>query len=569
MRWLYGLLLLLCGAHSSGQVNRYDVVIDEIMADPSPVRGLPEVEFIELKNVSSKGVNLNGWKISDATGTATVNQSYVLQPDSFVILCSTSASVQLSSFGATLGIPNFPSLDNDGELLTLRAGDGRVIHALAYSKLWYGNALKSEGGWTLEMMDVANACSGASNWTASRAESGGTPGKKNSVDAVNRDGKGPVLLRSYARDSLSLVLTFDEPLDSASATVAEKYKVSDGIGIPRSVVAVSPLFTQLILFLNLPLQKNKPYTVEAKKVPDCSGNLNLPADPVKTGLAVRVDTPDIVINEILFNPKPGGGDYVEVYNGSKNIVDLKELFMGNRSSLNTIGNLHQLAPESRLLFPDEYLVLTADASILQQDYLVKNPAAVIEMPLPSYPDDKGTVVLLNNAGKVIDELRYDEKWHFKLIDDRQGVALERISFNKPTQDPANWHSAATKAGYGTPTYRNSQASLYPQLDGTVTISPQLFSPNNDGRDDFTTIAYQLQEPGYVCNITLFNVQGFVVRMLVRNALCGTSGYFRWDGLDEKNNALPGGQYIALIEFFDLHGKTGRFKQVITLVKRVQ
>ncbi len=66
---------------------------------------------------------------------------------------------------------------------------------------------------------------------------------------------------------------------------------------------------------------------------------------------------------------------------------------------------------------------------------------------------------LNAQGNIIDELVYNEKWHFKLIDNDEGVALERIDYNAPTQQQDNWHSAASSVGYGTPTYKNSQYKL--------------------------------------------------------------------------------------------------------------
>jgi hypothetical protein len=49
--------------------------------------------------------------------------------------------------------------------------------------------------------------------------------------------------------------------------------------------------------------------------------------------------------------------------------------------------------------------------------------------MPSFNDDKGTALLLNAQGEVVDELAYNEKWHFKLMDHYDGVALERIDYN--------------------------------------------------------------------------------------------------------------------------------------------
>jgi hypothetical protein len=187
--------------------------------------------------------------------------------------------------------------------------------------------------------------------------------------------------------------------------------------------------------------------------------------------------------------------------------------------------------------------------------------------MPSYNDDEGNVIILNAQGNIVDELKYDEKWHFKLIDNREGVALERIDYNAATQNSDNWHSAATSVGYGTPTYKNSQYRIDLQAQGEITLTPEIISPDNDGMDDFATIDYLFPTAGYVANITIFDATVRTVRYLQRNALCGIKGSYRWDGLGEKNQRLPVGIYIIYTGVFNLEGKRRQFKNTIVLARR--
>jgi hypothetical protein len=562
-------LMMLFTINSHAQVaNRYDIVIDELMADPTPQVALPNNEWIELRNTSSTTFNLLGWRIGDATGQSGTMPSYNLLPDSFVIVCTGSAVAAMSVYGPTISVTSFPSLDNTGDVIYLRSPQNRIIHAVSYADIWYQNELKKDGGWTLEMIDTKNPCSGFTNWKASTDIKGGTPGRKNAVDALNADAAAPQLLRAYAADSINITLVFDESLDSLKAATAANYSISDGIGVPQSAIAGAPAFDKVSLRLNAPLSRNKVYTITVSAVTDCKGNLIASQNTARVGLSEIADSLDIVINEILFNPKSNGTDFVEIYNSSNKIIDLKQMYIANRSTAGVISNIKQLSADNYLFFPQNFMVITEDPAVIKRNFITENmDAFVTVVSMPSFNDDEGDVIILNAQGNITDELKYDEKWHFKLIENREGVALERIDYNAATQNEENWHSAATSVGYGTPTYKNSQYRLDLQVQGAITVTPEIVSPDNDGIDDFATIDYSFPTPGYVASITIFDANGRAVRYLQRNALCGIKGNFRWDGLGEKFQKIPVGIYVIYTEVFNLKGKKKQFKNTIVLARR--
>ena len=560
-------LLLISFFVKAQSINRYDVVISEIMVDPSPVIGLPNNEWIELKNISASPINLQGWRIADASGQSGAMAAYILQPGSMVIICANSAATSLSVYGDVLPVTSFPSLDNDGELISLKTENNQVMHAIAYNITWYKNELKKEGGWSLEMINPQNPCAGISNWTASIDNNGGTPGLINSVHSLTTDHSLPVLKRSYSTGNSTVILVFDEGIDSASAVPISNYQADNGLIITDAIV-LEPLFNEIQLHFNQPMEPGKIYSITATNIRNCNGQALPPQNTVRTGIKEDISVMDLVVNEILFNPRSNGNDFVEYFNRSEKIIDAADLYIANRNSSGDISSARPISDVPFLIFPGDYFVATTDLENLQLNYLVKDPGAVFELPsLPSFPDDEGIVLLLNKLGDVIDEVNYHRNWHFKLIDNDEGISLERIDPDASSQLSANWQSAASTAGYGTPTYVNSQLKQSGISDMAISISPKIFSPDNDGQDDFVMINYAFDEPGYVANVTLFDAAGRPVKNLVRNGTLAQHGSWKWDGLDENNQALPVGNYIIFTEIFNLQGSTKKFKNVVVLAKR--
>ena len=365
-----------------------------------------------------------------------------------------------------------------------------------------------------------------------------------------------------------MIAIFDEPVDSLVGAMVGNYLIDGSLSI-ASATTIAPLFNSVQLKVNTAFTINTVYTLTVNNLADCAHNTIGSANKAKVGLPEEASTQNLVINEILFNPKSNGFDYVEFYNQSNKIIDASKLFVANRNSTGDIGSIKKIFPTAYYVFPGDYFVITEDASSLEMNYHVKNPDGVIVLPsLPSYPDDEGDVILLNEQGNVIDEVKYKNDWQFKLIDDPEGVSLERIDPAGASRDATNWHSAASTAGYGTPTYKNSQYKQTQAVDATIEIMPKTFSPDNDGHDDVATIQYKVIEPGYIANIIIYDSQGRAVRYLVKNSTLGINGLWNWDGLDEEQTKLPIGIYIVYTEIFNLQGKKQHFKNAVVLAGKL-
>ncbi|MET0638285.1 MAG: lamin tail domain-containing protein [Chitinophagaceae bacterium] len=564
MRFLVFTLCFLIPLAAVSQ-ERYSVIIQEIMSDPSPTVGLPSYEWIEIRTRSKEEVNLQGWRIADQAGQSGMLAAYLLQPDSILLVGSTSALPFLSAFGPAIAVTSFPSFDNEGETISLLKADNFVIHAVRFEPGWHRNELKKEGGWTLEMIDPTKPCSGKSNWTSSNDARGGTPGTINSVNGSSADDQPPGLLRTYTPDPSGIVLVFDETIDSLKASVITAYQAS-GIRFMEAF-PTAPLFTEVYLTMDAPLTTKQVYTLRVSGIGDCYGNI-AGTETASVGIPGTAVAGDLAINEILFNPVPSGYDYVEILNNGKEIVDLKTLHLANRNSSGDLNDLVPLSEGPFLFFPGEYVVATSDPELLALHFSSSNPRSFhFIRSLPGFADDKGAVVLTGPQGEVIDEVNYSEKWHFPLLVNREGIALERINADWGSDHPSNWHSASSASGYGTPGYRNSQLMDVPDTNSGVKIQPAVFSPDNDGLDDLCFIHFGLPSPGYVADVRIYNLYGKLVRHLVRGDLLSGSGYWTWNGLDENGQRLPAAAYIVLTAVFNLEGKTKRYRNVLVLAYR--
>lgn len=220
---------------------------------------------------------------------------------------------------------------------------------------------------------------------------------------------------------------------------------------------------------------------------------------------LRPQVLDIVINEVLFNPIDGDNDFVEIINRSQKDLCIKDLQIANYYALKP-SNFKSITDSYIFMKPQEIRVLCTSKESLLHYHPFALEHRIIELEsMPSYNNDEGSVVLVLDSN-IIDEFHYNEKLHFDLLQDVEGVSLERISTE--INAVKNWHSAAEQVGFSTPTLPNSQAHLLIEPLHTMTLSPEIISPNNDGLDDVLSLQLCFSESGYRGRILIFNTQGF-------------------------------------------------------------
>ncbi|MFM6953395.1 MAG: lamin tail domain-containing protein [Sphingobacteriaceae bacterium] len=530
-----------------------EVLINEIFADPSPQIDLPSVEFVELWNTTDFPISLKSWTYSDGTSTATIGNNSI-DPHEFVLLCALADVPNFTPFGKVLGLSTWPSLNNTGDHLLLKNANGKLIDEVYYADTWYKDAAKKQGGWSLELINPKALCSGIQNWGASIDVSGGSPGKSNSIYSNGLNPDPLKLLSASLLDSVTLSVSYNRFVDSSSAVVPNHYNLNNGMGQPLSAVAIAPYFTEVYLKFGAALTRGLSYTLSSTQVSDCSGVLlQAPNNSSNFYLPKKILTGDLLLSEILFNPRVGGVDFVEIYNSTDHPLDLKDIGIASADDQNKLINLKPVSALTNLIPSKAYRVLTTDTDNILTNYSVAQPNTLVKVgSLPSFNDDSGVVILVRDSIRI-DQFNYSDKMHFSLLSNTEGVSLERSLFSLPANTPGNFRSAAASVGFASPGVQNSQFVEDKKSKDALTLSSPTLSPDNDGFEDVLTVLYHWELPGEVANVRIYTEQGQLVRYLIKNQSLGTEGVWIWDGLNEQAERVPIGIYILKVQVFNTNG----------------
>ncbi|MFC2136495.1 lamin tail domain-containing protein, partial [Bacteroidota bacterium] len=274
---------------------------------------------------------------------------------------------------------------------------------------------------------------------------------------------------------------------------------------------------------------------------------------------------DLVFNEIMFDPADDNTEYIEIYN--RGSVDVE---IGAWSINDETENKYFLSQASRIISPGEFYLIAADSSIINY-YSLQNFTDNISIQNESSLSlsNSGEKITLKDLwGNTIDSISYDPDWHNRNILTTKNKSLEKINCNISSCQSSNWSTSVNEAG-GTPGIVNSINLEALESEARISISPNPFSPDNDGYEDHTIISYTLTQTTAQMRMKVFDSKGRLVREILNNQPSGSSGSIIFDGLNDDGRPLKIGIYIIFIEALNsASGVVDVLKDVVVVARRL-
>lgn len=523
-----------------------DVVINEIMADPSPSRGLPEVEYVELHNTLPFAISLTDWKWVNSTTIKTIPTGHI---DSlgYVIVCDADAVFNFNV--PVIGIESFGLLTNGGDSLSLISPQGQTIDFVVYSLQDYDPS-GEEGGFSLEQICPTLGCSDHFNWKQTCASEGGTPGQSN-CQFQNTRPQTPFTILDIGVDTLGQVFLWTPyPIHQDSVVL---FNNEFNFIAPIKHLSDSAWFDASFLS-NFPSGE-----MSIQELTSCLLD-TLSHLPITITIPKGAEQNELVITEILSHPHDDSPSFVEVYNPVEHAISLDGISIGNSSQYFRSAQYHH-----HYILPHQAMCISENPIELKRQYPLLNPFFPQHhfSHIPYLTQSAGNVTLQKKS-ILIDYAHYDENWHHPLIQDPQGVSFEKVSIPCPSNDLC-WSSGSAHYGFATPGVYWQEDLLYPQkLRDKWSIQQSYFSPNLDGKEDQFYLSWQGDDVPHTITIGIHQLDGSFVKSICQNEINLAPAVWQWNGLDHLEQMSPSGIYFLVIQDQTIHAKKTEFIKSIVL-----
>ena len=506
------------------------VVINELMYDTDEKAD----EWIELFNASTERVLLRDWSISDARKSAVIVDSAIsLKPDGYCVLANRPLPTADSSFQIILSLPE---LNNSGDELTLRDAAGTLIDSIAYKKKFGGGRNVS-----LERVRYEDG-SQAENWATCRDSLSSTPGRRNSVSPKAQDAAidGASFHVNPRQPSSGEKVNLSVPVLNSGREPVEDIRI-DFVYTLLSFISFRPLGSEYIAHLGVGEKalveiqwENIPagvYVVRAEVM--TAGDMDEENNAAMDTLFVSDSRKPLVINEIMYSPVNGMGEWIELYNRCDYAVQLIGYAIAKSDSTLTRPFCDELFD----LAPGGFVVFAHDSSIVD----ICDAPVFVSRAMPSLKNDADELFLYDGNGRLVDQLSYSDT-----MGGARGRSLERINPQVNSAEPSNWTTCVSDAGH-TCGLRNSVAIDVLPETVALAVQPNPFSPDGDGIDDFVGISYSMPARTAQVNIKIYDIAGRLVRFLSNNEASGAQRTIFWDGANDEGGRCAMGVYIIFLE----------------------
>ncbi|MGN8224907.1 lamin tail domain-containing protein [Gracilimonas sp. BCB1] len=331
-----------------------DVIINEFMKDPPP----GTAEYVELRNTSSRYLNLRNWQLGDNNSLSTISFSnFTLHPDSFVVVSSDTSTLNTFYGKAVYLQASLPAFNNGGDQIRLFNESGSLIDSLQYNADWGGEDV------ALERRNSVVPSFYQENWGDSPSPGFGTPGFSNQIQP---DITPPYISTLEVVDSQTLLLTLSERADTSTVLDQSNYSISQNpeagatpppIPAINSVQQIAP--DSLRILLDTDLQEyDGNWTLTLNNLTDIFGNSADIVTDFNYYVIFSAEPNQVVINEFMYDPGDGFSEFVELYNHSDSSFSLQYWTFNDNT-----GSDEFISPESFVLPAGKFVVLAPDSTL--------------------------------------------------------------------------------------------------------------------------------------------------------------------------------------------------------------
>lgn len=498
-----------------------------IITEVQPVPAAGEPEWIELVNTSAANVALRSWQICDPRGCAQL-PDVELRPGDMCVFTRDSVALREQRFindNVIVRTVALPSLNNTTDTLLLMKG-ASVVDSLAYV------LRSSDRGRSIERCGTERNGTVAweQRWAVSTAFDSATCGGINTAVVSEQDYR----LRGVrtTRERVIVMVAND------GTRVGGQRRVRCAVEDDVFDTVIGPLRAGDVVEWSLP------DAVAAGRARVQSRQITVWFEasddrPENDLLRARITSPPIagtlMINEILAQPRSAECDFVEIWNGTDDTVDLADWIIETAR-----GVRYRCVPPLKIPV-GSFGVLCANLSSPSMQS-VEHRART--SPTLSITQERDLVVLCTPEGLRVDSMWYDRQYHHPRLASPEGVSLEKRDERMRSEHAAAWTSCASLERT-TPGAPNSIVQQ-PVSRATLVAEPRVMSSDPIHPMFTTRISWSIPFRQARARIDVLDEAGYLRQTLCNSCFIAAEGSIAWEGIDTGGRRVEPGPYVVTI-----------------------